>query len=135
MRRPSAPVLLLAALCAACTSPSENRALVIALDAQWRTGPMEGGSFEEMVDAIRAIGNQPEGDPARIAAVPELLRLVITPNPSAWVRREALHAAWQLASDLPDPEPVREDKLDRKDFNTRTQRLEALVNDPQTANS
>jgi hypothetical protein len=133
MHRLLAPALL-AALCSACTSPSENRALVIALDAQWRAGPMEAGSFEQMVDAIRAVGNQSDSDPARIAAVPELLRVVIK-NPSAWVRREALHAAWQLASSLPDADPVREDKLDRMDFNARTQRLEALVNDASTANT
>jgi hypothetical protein len=133
MLRRSAPVLLAAALCAACTSPSENRATVIKLDAQWRAGPMEEDSFEQMVDAIRAVGNQSASDPNRIAAVPELLRVVIM-NPSSWVRREALHAAWELASGLPDPAPVREDKLDKDDFNTRTKRLEELVAQPETAN-
>jgi hypothetical protein len=133
MLRLSAPVLLAAALCAACTSPSENRALVITLDQQWQHSKMEEGSFEQMVDAIHAVGNQSTSDPNRIAAVPELLRVSLG-NPSSWVRREALHAAWQLASGLPDPAPVREDKLDKDDFNKRTTRLEELVAQPETAN-
>src|SRR5262252_7173126 len=97
MLRLSAPVLLAAALCAACASPAENRAEVIRLDGQWQHGPMEEGSFEKMVESIRAVARQPASDPTRIAAVPELLRVVLK-NPSAWVRREALHAAWELAS-------------------------------------
>jgi len=127
MPRPTAPaLLLLVAVCAACGTPAETRARMLQLDAQWRTGAMEPESFEVMVEAIRAVARQPEDDPARLAAVPELLRLVLK-NPSAWVRREALHAAWQLASGLPPAEPVREDKLDRADFNARTERLEKLV--------
>lgn len=129
MPRPPAPaVLLLALALAACASPAENRARAILIDAQWRSpsGTMEKDSFVQMVEAVRAIGDQSADDPARIAAIPELLRLVLK-DPSAWVRREALHAAWQLASALPPPEPVREDTLDKADFNTRTQRLEELV--------
>jgi hypothetical protein len=127
MPRPFAPALaLLALLCAACATPAENRARMIELDAQWRLGAMEKGSFPEMVDAVRAVGNQSADDPTRVAAIPDLMRLVLK-DPSAWVRREALHAAWQLASELPPPEPVREDKLDKTDFSQRTARLEELV--------
>ncbi|HEX5009593.1 MAG TPA: hypothetical protein VFY71_04265 [Planctomycetota bacterium] len=127
MRRPFAPaVVLLAALCG-CTSISERRAQIITLDAQWRSGTMEEGSFEEMVDDIRIVGAQSKSDEGRLAAVPELLRLVVAKNPSSWVRREALLAAWQLSSALPDPSPVREDTLDKAEFNKRTTRLEEIV--------
>ena len=126
MRRPFAPaVVLLAALCG-CTGIAEERAQIISLDAQWRSGTMEEGSFEEMVDAIRSVGAQSPSDEGRLAAVPELLRIVVK-NPSSWVRREALLAAWQLSSALPDPAPVREDQLDRAEFNVRTTRLEEIV--------
>ena len=128
MPRPRAPaVLLLGLLAAGCGTPAEQRARVLELDAQWRgPGAMPEGSFEELTAAIRSLAQQPAKDPARIAAVPELLRVVVR-NPSAWVRREALLAAWQLAADLPDAPPVREDTLDKADFNTRTTRLEELV--------
>jgi hypothetical protein len=126
MRRPFAPaVVLLAAFCG-CGSIAEERAQIISLDAQWRSGTMEEGSFEEMVDAIRSVGNQSADDEGRLAAVPELLRIVVN-NPSSWVKREALLAAWNLSSALPDPVPVREDQLDRAEFNVRTMRLEEIV--------
>jgi len=128
MPRTNAPAVLLLGLLAAtgCTSPSEERAEIIRLDAQWRLSSMEEDSFEAMVEAIRGVADQPADDPTRVAAVPELLRVVVK-NPSAWVRREALAAAWTLSSALPEPEPVREDALDRADFNARTTRLEELV--------
>ena len=126
MLRPFAPALLLATLCTACATTVENRARIIELDAQWRTGTMEKDSFPEMVGAIRAVGSQSPDDPARIAAVPELLRVVLR-DPSAWVRREALGAAWELSSALPPPAPVHEDTLDKADFNARTTRLEVFV--------
>jgi hypothetical protein len=128
MPRPNAPAVLLLGLLAAtgCSAPAEQRAEIIRLDAQWRLASMEEGSFADMVEAIRAVAAQPADDPTRVAAVPELLRVVVK-NPSAWVRREALAAAWTLASGLPEPEPVREDTLDRADFNARTTRLEELV--------
>lgn len=129
MPRPTWPTAVLlggALACGACAAPAEQRATILTLDAQWRVGEMEPGSFETMVEAIRAVGAQPAGDPARLAAVPELLRVVVK-NPSAWVRHEALAAAWSLAASLPPPEAVREDTLDRADFNARTQRLEQLV--------
>jgi len=126
MRRPFTPaVVLLAALCG-CTSIAEKRAQIISLDAQWRSGTMEEGSFEQMVEAIRDVGDQSAGDEGRLAAVPELLRIVVK-DPSSWVRREALLAAWQLSSALPDPVPVREDQLDKAEFNKRTTRLEEIV--------
>ncbi len=126
MRRLSAPaVVLLAALCG-CTSISERRAQIISLDAQWRSGTMEEGTFEQMVDDIRVVGAQSPRDEGRLAAVPELLRIVVK-NPSSWVRREALLAAWELSSALPDPAPVREDQLDKAEFNKRTTRLEEIV--------
>jgi hypothetical protein len=126
MRRPFAPaIVLLAALCG-CTSISEERAQIIVLNQQWLYGTMEEGTFEEMVDHIRSVGDQSASDEGRLAAVPELLRIVVK-NPSSWVRREALLAAWQLSSALPDPVPVREDQLDRAEFNKRTTRLEEIV--------
>lgn len=129
MPRPTWPLAVLlggALLAPACTSPAEQRATILSLDAQWRVGEMEPGSFETLVESIRAVGAQRPDDPARLAAVPELLRVVVK-NPSAWVRHEALAAAWTLAAGLPAPEAVREDQLDRADFNARTQRLEELV--------
>ncbi len=128
MLRSHAPAVLLLGLLAAsgCGSPAELRAQIIQLDAEWRLGEMAEGSFADMVDAIRAVAAQPADEPTRVAAVPELLRIVVK-NPSAWVRREALAAAWTLSSGLPEPEPVREDTLDKADFNARTTRLEEIV--------
>ena len=135
-RRPRAGAccVLLALLAATgCASTLENRQAVIAIDGQWRLGSMEEGSFEEMVDAIRAIARQSRDAPGRLAAVPELLRVSIE-NPSAWVRMEALRAAWTLGDALPAT-PLHGDALDRKVFNERTRRLEELILDPATANS
>jgi hypothetical protein len=115
----------LAVLLPACASPAETRQEVLRLDAQWRLSTMEAGSFAVMVDSIQRLGNQPEGTEGRIAAIPELLRVVLA-NPSALVRAEALRAVWSLASSIP-PEPWRADAVDREEFNRRTQRLEALV--------
>ena len=125
---------LMAGALGACATPVDSRAAVIRLDGQWRLGEMEAGSFEQLVDAIRDVGAQPADDPARVLAVPELLRVVVG-NPSAWVRHEALRAAWKLSSGLPAAGAVREDPLDRADFNTRTQRLEQIVLEDGDASS
>ncbi len=116
---------LLAAALAGCSSPVELRQLVIATDAQWRMGGMEPESFEAMLASVRSLGAQPTGDEARLAAIPELARLVLD-DPSSLVRAESLRAAWRLAAELP-VDAWRVDALDRADFNGRTQRLEALV--------
>ena len=132
--RPGACAVVLALLAATgCASTLENRQAVIAIDGQWRLGSMGEGSFEEMVDAIRAIARQASPAPDRYAAVPELLRVAIE-NPSAWVRMEALRAAWTLGRELPATR-LHGDALDRKEFNERTRRLEELILDPATANS
>ena len=132
MRRP--PVLLpcllsslgLALLLGGCQSPVEMRQVVIATDAQWREGAMAEGSFANMLSSVQWLGRQPADDAARLAAVPELLRVVLG-DPSSLVRAEALRSAWRLAADLPATEAWRVDPLEREDFNTRTQRLEALM--------
>jgi hypothetical protein len=122
----AAVVALLPGALGGCASAVESRAEVLRLDGQWRLGEMEEGSFTRMVDAIRAASDQPASEPARLLAVPELLRVTVK-NPSDWVQHEALRAAWRLAAGLPEPEPVREDALDRTEFNARTQRLEEIV--------
>ncbi|MBM3984353.1 MAG: hypothetical protein FJ296_01465 [Planctomycetes bacterium] len=127
MRRLHAAVAaVLAGVLAGCASTVESRAEVMRLDGQWRLGEMEEGSFSKMVEAIRAVADQPASDPARRLAVPELLRVAVK-NPSDWVQHEALRAAWHLSAGLPPPAPVREDDLDRAGFNARTQRLEEIV--------
>lgn len=109
----------------ACSSPVELRQQVIALDGQWRSGKMEPGSFELMLDDLRALGAQSPDNPERIAGLPDVLRLALG-NPSALVKADALRAAWSLGSDLPVPE-WREDVLERESFNQNTSRLEILV--------
>jgi HEAT repeat protein len=126
--RPTRSLGLLAALLIAmtgCAGPAETRLEMMRLDAQWRLSTMEEGSFTVMMEAIRGLGSQSEGTPGRLAAVPELLRLVLD-NPSALVRAEALRAAWTLSSGIP-VEAWRTDAVDREEFNRRTQRLEELV--------
>jgi hypothetical protein len=126
--RPARPLVVFSSLVlglSACTSPAETRAEVIRLDAQWRLSTMEDGSFHVMIEAIRSLGQQSERSEGRLAAVPELLRVVLD-NPSGLVRADALRAAWALAASLPS-QPWRVDAVDREEFNRRTQRLEELV--------
>lgn len=126
--RPRPAAACLAVLVAAsCAGPTDLRREVIELDAQWRSGSMEEASFDRMVQAVRGLGHP--GDPAGSprAALPDLLRLSLT-NPSAFVRAEALRAAWELGADLP-PEPWNAPPLERADFNARTARLEQLIDD------
>src|SRR5262245_38260726 len=122
-----APVALLAA----CATPVEMRQTVIATDAAWKRGVMDEGSFDLMLSAVQGLGRQPSDDEARLAAVPELLRVVLG-DPSSLVRAEALRSAWRLARDLPS-EPWRVDVLEREEFNRRTQRLEELVTEQGAA--
>src|SRR5262245_17348535 len=91
-----------AAAAAACSSPVELRQQVIALDGAWRVGKMEAGSFEQMLEDLRAHAAQSPDDANRIAGLPDVLRLAIG-NPSALVRAEALRTAWSLGSGLPVP--------------------------------
>ena len=137
MRRPRptglcllALVLLAALPAAGCASALEQRREIITLDGQWRLGEMEKDSFERMVAAVRALGQQNAGDEGRLAAVPDLLRLILK-DPSSFVRAEALRSAWVLGAALAQ-EPFREDVLEREAFNGRTQRLEILVADETT---
>lgn len=115
---------------AACSSPVELRQQVIALDGSWRVGKMEPGSFEQMLDDLRALAAQSPDDPNRIAGLPDVLRLALG-NPSSLVRAEALRTAWALGSGLPVPTEWRQDPLDREDFNRRTSRIEELVGGDQ----
>ena len=124
------PCLLPAPL-AGCESPVEMRQVVIATDAQWRDGAMPAGSFEGMLASVQQLGRQPNEDEARLAAVPELLRVLLG-DPSSLVRAEALRSAWKLAAGLPI-EAWRVDKLEREEFNSRTQRLESLVTEQGAA--
>lgn len=123
---------LCALLGAGCASAREQRAEVIRIDGQWRLGEMEEDSFARMVEAVRGLGQQSTDDGARMAAVPDLLRLVLK-DPASFVRAEALRSAWLLGGALP-VEPFREDELERAEFNRRTERLEVLVADEQTVN-
>jgi len=129
--RPLQPLVLclcaVAAAGAGCASPVEQRQELIALDGQWRLGEMEKDSFERMIAAVHGLGLQESGDEKRLAAVADLLRVVLK-NPSSLVRAEALRSAWKLGAGLP-AEPFRADTVDQADFNARTQRLELLINE------
>jgi hypothetical protein len=125
LARPLGLVVVCALHAPACTQPAETRQEVMRLDAEWRLSTMEAGSFQRMLESLRSLGAQAEDTEGRMAAVPELLRVVLK-NPSALVRAEALRAAWKLGADLP-AEAWRVDDVDRQAFNERTQRLEELV--------
>src|SRR5512134_2080369 len=120
--RPARPsgsfALLLCAALVACRGPAELRQQVIALDATWRIGEMDEGSFELMLGDLRALARQSPDDPNRIAGLPDVLRLALA-NPSGLVRAEALRTSWALGSDLPVPAEWREEPIDPEEFNQR----------------
>ncbi|MGQ0551945.1 MAG: hypothetical protein ACT4PU_01850 [Planctomycetota bacterium] len=116
---------LLVTTAVGCQQSEELRARIISLDRDWRLAEMPQDSFGEMLEAIAELGEHSASNERHLASIPDLLRLVLL-NPSAHVRAQALRTAWRLGADLPG-EPWRTEPLERKSFNERTARLEALL--------
>ncbi len=115
-------VLVVLAGLTACSSPSEQRRDVLAIDAAWRSGSMPPQSNEVMLEALQALGAQRDAD---LASAGTLARIVLQ-SPSDLARADALRSLWQHASRF-TREDWRVDELDSAAFNERARRLEELL--------
>ncbi len=111
----------------ACESPAEHRRAIEIIDGRW-TAELPEGSLAEMTEHIRSLGKLSPGHPSALSALPLLTRQAYE-SESAWVRAEALRAAWSLAKNIP-AEELKVDDVPAAEFNEWMRRFEELDEDP-----
>ncbi|RKY21393.1 MAG: hypothetical protein DRQ55_04470 [Planctomycetota bacterium] len=120
-------VLSLAAL--GCTSARTHRQSIDSISSSWSQS-LEEGQQEEVIESVRALGQQSASNPDSLRSLQALLRQARPRgNISMLVRAESLRAAWRIGSHLP-AEPLRADTLSAADFSERTREFEQLTLDP-----
>ncbi len=130
-RRLAAGLACIAWLClVGCTSARERRTHIEELSATW-VSELPEESLAEMTEEIRELGELEPGSTDALASVPLLARQALV-SPSAFVRAEALRAAWALMSEMPS-EPLVASAVAAPEFNAWMERFQLLDDDEAAA--
>jgi hypothetical protein len=121
-------ILMTSLAAVGCTSPADRRAAIEEIDISWIT-EMPEGSLADMTEQIRELGKLKPASSEALISLPLLTRQAFQ-SESAWIRTEALRAAWKLAGPIP-VEPLLVTDVPAAEFNEWMHRFEQLDADQE----